>query len=375
MGHVTPSNAMSANRTSRRLNGRVLPTTDAKVDAQRWAAVVARDSHVDGEFVYAVRSTGIFCRPSCPSRMAKRENVVFYETTGAARADGYRACLRCKPEGLSLERQRTDAVQAACRLLEASESGLALAELARGAGLSPHHFHRSFKQVTGLTPKRYFDAVRARRLQAALPVTPTVTEAIFDAGFNSSGRFYDKGTASLGMAPSVFRQGGLGQRIRYAVEPCALGAIIVAATPQGVCAIEFGDSGHALIERLRARFPQAAFEPGDPDFRRWLGQVLAYIDQPKGLLDLPLDIQGTVFQRRVWQALREIPSGQTRSYSAVAAAIGQPSAARAVARACATNAVAVAVPCHRVVRSDGDLSGYRWGIERKAELLRREAKK
>ncbi len=375
MEHVTPSNAMSANRLTARPNAVVVPATDATIEAQRWAAVAARDRHFDGQFVYAVRSTGIFCRPSCPSRMAKRKNVLFYETTGAARADGYRACLRCKPEGLSMELQRTEAVEAACRRLEASESGLALAELARGAGLSPHHFHRSFKQVTGLTPKRYFDAVRARRLHASLSTAQTVTEAIFDAGFNSSGRFYDKGTAALGMAPAVFRQGGVGQRIRYAVEPCALGVIIVAATPKGVCAIEFGDSGQTLIERLRARFPQAEFEPGDPDFRRWLGQVLAYIDQPKGLLDLPLDIQGTVFQRRVWQALREIPSGQTRSYSAVAAAIGQPSAARAVARACATNTVAVAVPCHRVVRSDGDLSGYRWGIERKAELLRREGKK
>ena len=375
MRHAILSNPMPEHRSSRRPDPVLAQTTDTVVEAQRWAAVSARDRHFDGEFVYAVRSTGIFCRPSCPSRMAKRENVVFYETTGDARAAGYRACLRCRPEGLSIELQRIEAVQAACRRLEASESGIALAELAYEAGLSPHHFHRSFKQVTGLTPKRYFDAVRARRLQAALPLAETVTEAIFDAGFNSSARFYDKGTASLGMAPTVFRQGGTGQRIRYGVESCPLGMIIVAATPQGVCAIEFGDSADMLIKRLRARFPEAEFEPGDPDFRLWLGQVLSYIEQPQGVLDLPLDIQGTVFQRRVWQALREIPSGQTRSYSAVATAIGQPSATRAVAHACASNALAVAIPCHRVVRSNGALSGYRWGVERKAELLRREAEK
>lgn len=348
------------------------PDTAADADTARWLAVQSRDKSRDGEFVYAVRTTGIYCRPSCPSRRAKRENVSFFDTTQLAAAAGYRACRRCKPDGAPPDLQRADVIQAACRALEASESGIALDALAAQAGLSPHHFHRRFKALTGLTPKAYFDAVRARRLQAQLGSACSVTEALFDAGFNASSRFYERGAAELGMAPSSFRRGGLGQRIRYAVEPCALGVIIVAATPRGVCGIEFGDSAHALIERLRQRFPKAEFEPGDPAFRAWVGQVLGYIEHPKGLLDLPLDIQGTVFQRRVWQALREIPAGQTRSYTELATLLGQPTAARAVARACATNEIAVAVPCHRVLRGSGALAGYRWGMARKAELLRRE---
>jgi AraC family transcriptional regulator of adaptative response/methylated-DNA-[protein]-cysteine methyltransferase len=339
----------------------------------RWPALTARDKALDGEFVYAVTTTGIYCRPSCPSKLAKPAHVVFFDTTDHARDAGYRACKRCKPEEATLELRRADLVQQACRSLEQSASGVALAALARSAGLSTHHFHRIFKQATGLTPKAYFQALQARRLQAALPLASSVTEAIYDAGFNSSGRFYEQGAPSLGMAPKAFQSGGLGERIRYAVEPCALGVIIVAATPKGVCGIEFGDSAHALIERLQKRFAHAQFEPGDPTFREWVGRVLAYIEQPQGLLDLPLDIQGTVFQRRVWDALRAIPSGGTASYAEVAAAIGQPKAVRAVAQACAGNELAVAIPCHRVVRSDGSLSGYRWGPERKAELLRRES--
>jgi AraC family transcriptional regulator, regulatory protein of adaptative response / methylated-DNA-[protein]-cysteine methyltransferase len=249
---------------------------------------------------------------------------------------------------------------------------MALDELAAAAGLSAHHFHRIFKRVTGLTPKAYATAVQGRRVHDALEGANSVTEAIYDAGFNSSGRFYESSASKLGMAPQQFRSGGVDQQICYAVEPCALGVIIVAATPRGVCGIEFGESAHALVERLRQRFPKADFTAGDPGFRAWVGRVLAYIEQPAGVLDLPLDIQGTVFQRRVWQALRDIPCGSTASYAEVAQAIGKPKAVRAVATACASNNVAVAVPCHRVVRSDGSLSGYRWGPERKAELLRRE---
>jgi AraC family transcriptional regulator of adaptative response/methylated-DNA-[protein]-cysteine methyltransferase len=346
---------------------------DATTQA-RWTAVCQRDRQHDGEFVYAVRTTGVYCRPSCPSRAARRENVAFFDTTQLARAAGYRACRRCQPDGVSLEHRRVQAVQEACRALEASESGLSLAELAQAAGLSAAHFQRSFKAVAGLTPKAYFKAVQARRVQAGLGSAPSVTQALYDAGYNSSGRFYEAGAATLGMAPAAYRTGGLGQHIRYAVEPCALGVILVASTPKGVCAIEFGDSAHALVDRLERRFPKAQLEPGDPEFRQWMGRVLAHIEHPSGLLDLPLDIQGTVFQRRVWEALRHIPCGQTVSYAEVAAAIGQPGAARAVARACASNALAVAVPCHRVVRSDGSLSGYRWGPERKALLLERESK-
>ncbi len=348
-------------------------TADAAADA-RWTAVTQRDRQHDGEFVYAVRTTGVYCRPSCPSRAARRENVAFFDTTHAARDAGFRACRRCQPDGVSLEHRRVAAVQAACRALEGSASGLSLAELARAAHLSPHHFQRSFKAVTGLTPKGYFKTVQARRVQAGLGEASTVTQALYDAGYNASSRFYESAPSALGMKPEAYRKGGKGQSIRYAVEPCALGVILVAATPQGVCAIEFGDSAHALVEGLQQRFPKAQLQPGDPDFRQWMGRVLSHIEHPANLQDLPLDIQGTVFQRRVWDALRRIPIGQTASYAEVAAAIGQPSAMRAVAQACARNPVAMAVPCHRVVRSDGTLSGYRWGPERKALLLRRESK-
>jgi AraC family transcriptional regulator, regulatory protein of adaptative response / methylated-DNA-[protein]-cysteine methyltransferase len=353
--------------------GSPAPGDPGNITEMRWEAVGTRDKAFDGEFVYAVRTTGVYCRPSCPSRPAKRQNVEFFELTHDARAAGYRACKRCKPDDMALALRRNDVVTATCRRIESSSSALPLNELAQGAGLSPHHFHRVFKQITGLTPLAYFQSVRKRRVEQALASSTTVTEALYQAGFNSSGRFYEDGASELGMAPSAARNGGAGARIRYAVEPCALGMILVAATPQGVCGIEFGDSAHTLLERLRQRFAQARFEPGDALFREWMGRVLAYIDHPSGVLDLPLDIQGTVFQRRVWQALRAIPSGSTASYAQVAVSIGQPKAFRAVAQACANNEMAVAIPCHRVVRSDGNLSGYRWGPLRKAELLRREA--
>jgi AraC family transcriptional regulator, regulatory protein of adaptative response / methylated-DNA-[protein]-cysteine methyltransferase len=346
--------------------------SDTDTTAQRWAAVLARDKQFDGEFVYAVRSTGVYCRPSCPSRPAKPQNVEFHDTTQQAAAAGYRACKRCQPDGVSLEHRQNELITLACRTIEASEAALALDDLAASAGLSPHHFHRIFKRVTGLTPKAYTKAVQGRRVQQALQDASSVTEAIFDAGFNSSGRFYESSASRLGMAPQQFLSGGADQQINYTVEPCALGVIIIAATHKGVCGIEFGDSAHALIARLSQRFPKAEFKPGDARFCAWVAQVLSYIEQPAGVLDLPLDIQGTLFQRRVWQALRDIPCGSTASYADVAVAIGQPKAVRAVATACASNNVAVAVPCHRVVRSDGSLSGYRWGPERKRELLRRE---
>jgi AraC family transcriptional regulator of adaptative response/methylated-DNA-[protein]-cysteine methyltransferase len=349
-------------------------TAGSTGDGAQWAAVVARDGSADGQFVYAVRTTGVYCRPSCPSRTARRENVRFFETTHAARAAGFRACKRCRPDAAPLALQQADAVLAACRALEASDSGIALAALAAAAGLSAHHFHRVFKRVTGVTPKAYFRAVQTRRVQSGLPAASSVTEAIYASGYNSAGRFYGSGAAALGMAPLAYRAGGAGQSIAYAVESCSLGQVIVAATARGVCAIELGDAGADLGERLRRRFPKAHFTPGDADFRRHVAQVLAYIEHPQGLLDLPLDVQGTVFQQRVWQALRAIPSGRTISYAELAGAIGRPGAARAVAQACASNPLAVAVPCHRVVRGDGALSGYRWGVERKAELLRREAR-
>jgi AraC family transcriptional regulator, regulatory protein of adaptative response / methylated-DNA-[protein]-cysteine methyltransferase len=346
----------------------------ASLEQTRWAAVQQRDSQFDGEFVYAVRTTGVYCRPSCPSRPAKRGNVEFHSTTTAAQAAGFRACKRCKPDEVSLEHQRNAAITAACRAIESSDVGLPLHSLAQSAGLSAHHFHRIFKRVTGVTPKAYFQAVQNRRVQMSLENAASVTDAIYDAGFNSSGRFYESSAHSLGMSPKAYREGAPGQVIRYAVEPCTLGVIIVAATPKGVCGIEFGDSAHALLARLQARFPKAQFEAADPTLRQCVGQVLRYLKHPSGVLDLPLDIQGTIFQRRVWQALRDIPSGSTVSYGDVAATIGQPSAVRAVATACAKNDIALAIPCHRVVRSNGELAGYRWGVERKRELLASERK-
>ncbi len=346
-----------------------------------WQAVLNRDAEFDGEFVYAVKTTGVYCRPSCASRTAKRINVSFFETTSDAAAAGFRACKRCNPDGISFEHARNDAVTAACERIKCSTENLTLATLAEAAGLSMYHFHRVFKSVTGVTPREYQKAVQKLRMTEALGKNKTVTSAIFAAGFNSSGRFYEDADAILGMTPRSYKNGGTNEDIRYAVKPCKLGTtsslIIVAATERGVCAIEFGDSANELTRHLRERFPNANFKQADEIFKKWLTSVFKYIEQPgaqaRGLLDLPLDVQGTVFQQRVWKALRDIPLGKTLSYSEVAQKIGKPKAARAVASACASNEIAVLIPCHRVVRSNGELSGYRWGIDRKAELLKREA--
>lgn len=348
-----------------------------------WQAVLDRDREFDGEFVYAVKTTGVYCRPSCASRVAKRVNVAFFDTTMEAAAAGFRACKRCHPNGVSAEHIRNEAVKAACEQMTKSSTNLSLESLAETAHLSPHHFHRVFKSVTGLTPKEYQKAVQKSRVTEALGSNKTVTDAIFDAGFNSSGRFYEDADAMLGMTARSYRDGGANEDIRYAVKPCNLGAtpslVIVAATTRGVCTVEFGDSAEDLTRRLRERFPNANFRAADEIFKKWLAHILEYIEkpsvQPRGLLDLPLDVQGTVFQQRVWKALRNIPAGETLSYSEVAQKIGKPKAVRAVASACAGNSIAVLIPCHRVIRADGELSGYRWGIERKAELLKRESEK
>lgn len=348
---------------------------DTEAVADAWQAVLDRDPRADGRFVYAVRTTGVYCRPSCPSRAARRENVEFFASSELAAAAGYRSCKRCRPDEISQQQRRSALVGRACQAIEQSASALSLEALARQAGISPHHFHRIFKATTGLTPKAYFKSVQAKRMAASLRSAGSVTEAIYEAGFNSAGRFYEDAGAALGMLPATYRKGGAGETIRYAVEPCALGVLIVAATPRGICRIEFDDAPQALIDRLHARFPKAQVEAADAEFGRWVATVLSYLEQPQGVLDLPLDVQGTVFQRRVWQALQVIPAGETASYTEIARRIGQPNACRSVARACATNAVALAIPCHRIVGAGGDLSGYRWGIERKAELLRRERKK
>jgi AraC family transcriptional regulator, regulatory protein of adaptative response / methylated-DNA-[protein]-cysteine methyltransferase len=339
---------------------------------KRWAAVLRRDRHADGEFYYAVRTTGVYCRPSCPSRRPKSQNVSFYDSCDEAERAGFRACQRCRPRAGGSHAQ-VAAVARACRILERSENAPSLDDLARAVGVSRFHFHRVFKTQTGVTPKAYAAACRANRIRAALAKKRSVTEAIYDAGFNSSGRFYATAREVLGMTPGSFRSGGDGAVIRFAVAECSLGSILVAATRQGVCAISLGSDPDRLVRELQDRFPAAQLSGGDADFDRLVATVVGFVENPRRGLGLPLDVRGTAFQQRVWRALREIPIGSTWSYADIARRIGAPTAVRAVAQACASNPVAVAIPCHRVVRRDGSLSGYRWGVERKRQLLEREA--
>lgn len=343
-------------------------------DAQRWAAVQARDARADGHFVYGVRTTGIYCRPSSAARLPKRENVEFFDTEEAARAAGYRASQRASGDRTAVVAQRAAAVAQACRLIERSETSPNLEELADQVGMSPFHFHRVFKAETGLTPKAYASAFRANKLREELGNKDAkVTDAIYDAGFNSNSRFYAASDGMLGMRARDYRAGGPNMQIRFAVGQCSLGAILVAQSQRGICAILLGDEPETLVEDLQDQFPKAQLIGGDAEFEHLVAQVVGFIEAPSLGLNLPLDVRGTAFQERVWQALREIPPGATVSYAQVAARIGQPKAVRAVAQACGANHLAVAIPCHRVVRRNGEPSGYRWGVERKRELLKREA--
>jgi AraC family transcriptional regulator, regulatory protein of adaptative response / methylated-DNA-[protein]-cysteine methyltransferase len=342
-------------------------------DEDRWAAVVRRDRSAEGAFYYSVQTTGVYCRPACPARLARRENVRFHATCEEAERAGFRPCKRCRPNEPALAEQRAAAVAKACRLIESAAAMPDLDALAAAAGMSRFHFHRVFKTITGVTPKAYAAAHRAQRVRDQLSRRDTVTDAIYDAGFNSSGRFYETSSEVLGMTPTTFRSGGTGASIRFAVGECSLGSILVAATGKGICAILLGDDPGALVRDLQDRFPEAQMIGGDEQFEQWVARTVGFVEAPALGLDLPLDVRGTAFQQRVWQALREIPAGSTASYTTLAERIGAPKAARAVAQACAANALAVAIPCHRVVRSDGTLSGYRWGVERKRALLDREA--
>ncbi len=341
-------------------------------DDQRYAQILARDASQDGIFWYGVMTTGVYCRPGCASRGPKRQNVRFYASTAEAQSDGLRACKRCRPDAIASRAHHIAAITRACRLLEASEMLPNLEELAAEACLSPFHFHRLFKEITGVTPKHYAQSQRRARVQAALQSEGSVTEAVYAAGFGSSGRFYEAAEGMLGMSPTRYRQGGTGLSIHYAVASCWLGQVLIAATETGLCCILLGDSAETLIEDLRARFPKATLAAASADFAETVSSVVRFIETPALGLALPLDIQGTAFQQRVWQALRAIPAGKTASYAEIADAIGQPTAARAVAGACAANPLAIAVPCHRVVREGGAISGYRWGVERKKALLARE---
>lgn len=341
-------------------------------DAERWEAIQARDAAADGCFVYGVATTGIYCRPGCPSRRPKRENARFFETWREAEAAGFRPCKRCKPRGPDRVDPAVEAVTRACRMIDEAEQPPSLQELGDAVGLSRYHLQRTFRRIVGVTPKQYANERRLDRMRALLREGMSVTEAIYGAGFESSSRFYEGSTAALGMRPSQYRKGGEGVTMRYATTRCDLGWVLVAATERGICWIGFDDSAEPLGERLAEAFPRAERLPGDPTLGEMVAEVVRFIERPERGLSLPLDIQGTAFQRRVWAALQDIPVGSTETYGQVAARIGKPTAARAVARACATNKIAVAIPCHRVVQSDGGLGGYRWGIERKRALLDHE---
>ena len=345
----------------------------ATVNDPGWARVVARDRSADGEFWYSVATTGVYCRPSCPSRGANPKNVAFYDTLEAAKATGFRACKRCNPEGASVDAENAILVEKACRLIEQSEEMLSLEKLADAVGLSASYFHRLFKATTGLTPKDYAVAHRASRVREELTKGHTVTEALYDAGFNSSGRFYEKSTEMLGMTPTHYREGGTNEEIRFAIGQSSLGAILVASSERGVVAILIADDPEKLARDLQDRFPKARLVGADKEYEALVARVVGLVEAPALGVDLPLDIRGTAFQQRVWKALQEIPAGKTASYADIATQIGLPKAVRAVAGACAANKLAVAIPCHRVVRSDGSLSGYAWGVERKRKLLQVEA--
>jgi len=341
-------------------------------DEQRWEAVRLRDDMLDGTFVYAVKTTGIFCRPSCPSRQSKRENTIFFAFAAEAENAGYRECLRCRPTRLGVEDPRVRAIRRACEVIDAADQPPPLNELAAAVGLSPSHLHREFKRLTGVTPREYAAGKRVARLQEGLTAGEPISDAIYAAGYGSGSRVYENAKRTLGMTPGQYRAGGKNLTIDFTVLPSALGPLLVAATGQGVCCIEFGADETSLRARLTQRFPAAQLEANDDRLREWVATLTRFIETPGHALKLPLDIQGTIFQRRVWTALQSIPVGRTASYRDVAAAIGQPSAHRAVASACAANKLAVAIPCHRVVRTDGKLGGYRWGLERKRRLLANE---
>jgi AraC family transcriptional regulator, regulatory protein of adaptative response / methylated-DNA-[protein]-cysteine methyltransferase len=353
-----------------------------------WQAVQSRDRSADGAFVYAVRSTGIYCRPSCPSRKPGREQVVFFRLPAAAEQHGFRECRRCRPRTLRLRDPRIETVAVVCREIDArilanfdaepaNDTRVTVAALSARAGISPHQLDRAFRGAMGITPRQYADARRMRLLKSRLKKGDTVTTALYDAGFSSASRLYERAPSHLGMTPDAYRKGGAGMRIHYTIVDSPLGRLLVGATDKGISALYLGGSDALLRASLSREYPRAELldqKPGRSELGHWVGEILAHLRGREPHLDLPTDVQATAFQRRVWEELRRIPYGATRTYSQVARAIGRPSAIRAVARACATNPVSVVVPCHRVVREGGNLAGYRWGIDRKRTLLEREAK-
>jgi AraC family transcriptional regulator of adaptative response/methylated-DNA-[protein]-cysteine methyltransferase len=344
---------------------------DYRDDRLRWTAVCGRDRAADGAFCYSVSSTGVYCKPSCPSRLPRRENVVFHATPAAAERAGFRACKRCRPGDGKWQDRHARIVADACRSIDIADHEPNLESLARAAGMSRFHFHRVFKQLVGVTPKAYATARKAARVRAELRQGGSVTKALYDAGYATSGRFYETSQDILGMTPVTFKGGGAGTEIRFAVKTCSLGHVIVAATPKGICSISLAADPHQLVRELRRDFPQARIAE-DPCFDSVVAAVVDLVDAVTPELRLPLDVRGTSFQHRVWEALRAIPYGRTVTYGELAAAIGMPTASRAVARACASNPAAIAIPCHRVVSQGRGIGGYRWGVERKRTLIDRE---
>ena len=337
----------------------------------KWQQIMARDARQDGHFVFAVRTTGVYCRPSCPSRRPRPESVEFFSNPNDAERAGYRACLRCKPTEISSQAQY---VTRARQLLDNAEGVLTLSALSKRVGLSPFHLQRLFKRATGLSPREYQSARRMQHVKAGLRRGDDVTTALYDAGFGSPSRLYERAPQQMGMTPGEYRRGGAGVRITFAIAPTELGRLLVAATERGLCTVRFGDNATELERDLRQEFHAASLHRDDAAMKPYLDPLLAAVRGENTTIDLPLDVRATAFQTKVWEKLRQIPRGETRSYSEIAREIGEPRAVRAVARACATNPVALAVPCHRVVRSDGELAGYRWGVERKQKLLDSERK-
>jgi AraC family transcriptional regulator, regulatory protein of adaptative response / methylated-DNA-[protein]-cysteine methyltransferase len=340
----------------------------------RWSRVQARDKSADGLFWYSVATTGVYCRPSCASRMALAKNVRLHDSPAAARAAGFRPCKRCNPDGSSRDAENAALIAKACKMIEAGSEAPSLEALAAAVELSPGYFHRLFKAATGLTPKAYSSAHRSSRVRNALSGKSSITQAIYDAGFNSNGRFYENSAAILGMTPTQFRTGAADEEIHFAVGQSSLGAILVATSKKGVVSILMGEDPDALVRSLQDRFPKACLVGADKDYEQLIARVVGLVESPGSEADLPLDIRGTAFQQRVWQALRKIPAGRTATYSQIARRIGLPKAVRAVAGACAANNIALAIPCHRVIRNDGALSGYRWGVDRKRVLIDRESR-
>jgi AraC family transcriptional regulator of adaptative response/methylated-DNA-[protein]-cysteine methyltransferase len=353
-------------------NMATLQTTEHLNEAAQWKAVVNRDRGADGLFVYAVHSTGVYCRPSCPSRRPRRERVSFFETTGDARRQGFRACKRCAPDAFVAVDPWIEKVRRATVYLSNVEGHPSLARLAARLGGSPYHVQRNFKRIVGITPREYADACRLKTVKRRLRQGAEVTGAMLDAGYGSSSRFYERAVPKLGMRPSAYRRGGLGQEVEYAIVNSPLGRLLVAATPRGVCSVSMAGSDAEALRVLKDEYPRAMLTSNDGRLSEWTTAVLAHLEGRRPRLELPLDVQATAFQWQVWQALAAIPYGETRTYSDVARTIGQPRAARAVARACATNPVALAIPCHRVVPAAGGAGGYRWGTARKRTLLKME---